>query len=64
MQVILDNDESWSLMTLIASRLIDGANLSSEGRTRVKRWRSDRSTGTVELGSAPMRGGDPATNGS
>lgn len=49
MQVILDNDETWSLMTLIVSRIIDGAALSGEGRARVKRWRGDRTTGTAEL---------------
>jgi len=27
-QLILDNDETWSLMTLVVSRMIDGADLS------------------------------------
>ena len=49
MQIILDNDETHSLMALIVSQIIDGANLSSDGRTRAKRWRSDRGTGSVEL---------------
>lgn len=49
MQIILDNDEVWSFMTLMASQVIDKANLSSEGRNRVRRWRTERATGTVEL---------------
>ncbi len=39
----------------------------TEDRDRVIRYRlvhKREATGTVELGSAPMRGGDPATNGS
>ncbi|MGI8551068.1 MAG: hypothetical protein ACR2PL_09850 [Dehalococcoidia bacterium] len=49
MQIILDNEETWSLMAVIASRIIDQAGLSPDGRVKVKRWRSDRTTGTGEL---------------
>lgn len=49
MQIILDNQETTSLMALIVSQIIDRANLSSEGRAGVKRWRSDRGGGSVEL---------------
>lgn len=49
MQIILDNEEVWSLMSLMVSQIVDKANLSGDGRTRVRRWRSDRATGTAEL---------------
>lgn len=49
MQIILDNEEAWSLMSLIVSQVVDRAGLSSDGRTRVRRWRGDRTTGTAEL---------------
>jgi hypothetical protein len=49
-QIILDNEETWSLMSLMVSQMIDRAGLSSDGKAAVRRWRTDRGTGTVELG--------------
>lgn len=49
MQVILDADESWSLMTLIVSQMIDKAGVSSEGKAKLRRWRTDRASGTAEM---------------
>jgi hypothetical protein len=49
MQVILDVDEAWSLMTVIVSQVIDHANLSGEGRTKLRKWRTDRAVGTAEM---------------
>lgn len=49
MQIILDVDEAWSLMTVIVSQVIDHANLSGEGRTKVRKWRTDRAVGTTEM---------------
>jgi hypothetical protein len=49
MQVIFDNDETWSLMSLMVSQIIDRADLSSDGKAAVRRWRTDRAEGTVEL---------------
>jgi hypothetical protein len=49
MQVIFDNDETWSLMSLMVSQIIDKADLSSDGKAAVRRWRTDRAEGTVEL---------------
>jgi hypothetical protein len=49
LQVILDNEEAWSLMSLMVSQIIDRADLSSEGKAAVRKWRTDRATGTVEL---------------
>ncbi|HWO94505.1 MAG TPA: hypothetical protein VNL92_07050 [Dehalococcoidia bacterium] len=49
MQIILDAEEAWSLMTLLVSQVIDGPQLSSEGKDALRRWRSDRAVGTVEM---------------
>lgn len=49
MQIILDNEETWSLMSLMVSQMVDRAGLSSEGKAALRRWRTERSEGSVEL---------------
>ena len=49
MQVILEADEAWSLMSVITSHVIDHGGVSQNGKARVRRWRSDRNAGTVEM---------------
>lgn len=49
MQIILDVDEAWSLMTLIVSQMIDKAGLSREGKDALRRWRTDRADGTAAM---------------
>jgi len=49
MQLILDTDEAWSIMSLVISQVIDQAELSDEGAAAVRRWRSDRVEGTGEM---------------
>ena len=49
MQVILETDEAWSLMSLIVSQMIDHSGVSGEGKTALRRWRTDRVVGTVEM---------------
>ncbi len=49
MQVILDPYETWSIMTLVASQVLDQVELSDEGKEQVRRWRSGRDEGTAEL---------------
>jgi hypothetical protein len=49
MQIILDTDEAWSLMTVVVSQMIDKAGLSSDGKARLRRWRTDRANGTTEM---------------
>lgn len=49
MQVILNVDEAWSIMTLMVSQVLDGVELSSEGRKTVRNWRSERTVGTAEM---------------
>ena len=49
MQVILETDEAWSIMSLVVSQVLDQVDLSDEGRASIRRWRSDRAEGTAEL---------------
>ena len=49
MQVVLETDEAWSLMTVIAAYVIDHSGISQEGKQKLRRWRSDRAVGTVEM---------------
>jgi hypothetical protein len=49
MQVILDQDEAWSLMTLVTSFVIDQGGVSQDGKTKLRRWRTDRAMGTPAM---------------
>ena len=49
MQVVLETDEAWSLMTVITAYVIDRSGISQEGKQKSRRWRSDRPVGTVEM---------------
>jgi hypothetical protein len=49
MQVILEPDEAWSIMTLVVSQVMDQVELSDEGKGAVRRWRSDHNDGTAEM---------------
>ncbi len=49
MQLILDEEETWSLMTLITAQVLDQVELSDEGVKAIRDWRA----GVVE-GNAAM----------
>ena len=49
MQVILETDEAWSIMSLVVSQVLDQVDLSEEGKEKVKRWRGDHIDGTAEM---------------
>jgi len=49
MHVVLETDEAWSLMTLITAYVIDHSSISQDGKRQVRRWRTDRAEGTVEM---------------
>jgi hypothetical protein len=49
MQIILETDEAWSLMSIITSYVIDHSGVSQDGKAKMRRWRSDRAPGTVEM---------------
>lgn len=49
MQIVLETDEAWSLMTTITAYIIDHSGVSQDGKQKVRRWRTDRAEGTVEM---------------
>jgi len=49
MQVILETDEAWSIMTLVVSQVLDQVDLSEEAKEKVRRWRGDHIDGTAEM---------------
>jgi len=49
MQIILETDEAWSLMSVITSHVIDNSGVSQDGKSAIRRWRTDRAVGTVEM---------------
>jgi hypothetical protein len=49
MQVILETDEAWSIMTLVVSQVLDQVDLSDEAKNSVRRWRGDHVDGTSEM---------------
>ena len=48
-RLILEADETWSLMTLAVSQVLDGAEISDAGREAIRRWRSERADGTEAM---------------
>lgn len=49
MQIILEPEEAWSIMTLVVSQVLDQVELSDEGKNVIRRWRADRNEGTAEV---------------
>jgi hypothetical protein len=49
MQIILEVDEAWSLMTVITSYAIDKSGVSQDGKQALRRWRTGHASGTVEM---------------
>jgi hypothetical protein len=49
MQIVLELEEAWSLMTLISSFVIDNSGVSQEAKQAIRRWRTDRASGTIEM---------------
>ena len=49
MQIVMETDEANSLMTVITSYVIDHAGLSGDGKQRVRKWRTDRPLGSLQM---------------
>jgi hypothetical protein len=49
MQVLFDEDEAWSLVTLMTSFVIDNGGFSQDGKQKLRKWRSDRAVGSMEM---------------
>ncbi len=49
MHILLETDEAWSLMSIITSYVVDHSGVSQDGKAKLRRWRSDRALGSVEM---------------
>ena len=49
MRVILEADEAWSVMTLAVAQVLDGVDLSDQGRAAIRQWRTDRAQGAEAI---------------
>jgi hypothetical protein len=49
MQVILETDEAFSIMSFVVSQVLDQVELSDEARASLRRWRVDHGDGTAEM---------------
>jgi hypothetical protein len=49
MQIVIETDEAWSLMSVITSYVIDKSGVSQDGKQAIRKWRTDRAAGTVEM---------------
>ncbi len=49
MQIVLETDEAWSLMSVITSYVIDRSGITQDGKQAIRRWRTAREMGTVEM---------------
>jgi hypothetical protein len=55
MQVIIEKEEGWSMMSLITSYVIDSAGLSADGKASIRQWRTNHdkdSDGTADITDA------------
>ncbi len=50
MQIAMETDEANSLMSVITSYVIDHAGLSQDGKQLLRKWRTDRPAGSVDMG--------------
>ena len=49
MQLILEADDAWSIMTLVVAQVLDNVELSDKGQAAVRKWRSDHADGTEPM---------------
>lgn len=49
MNVLLNVDEALAVLTRMTGAVLDGVELSEEGRAAIRDWRKNRTAGTKEL---------------
>ena len=49
MQLILDEEETWSLMTLVTAQVLDQVELSDEAVKAIREWRGSLQEGSPAL---------------
>ncbi|HET9199815.1 MAG TPA: hypothetical protein VFO84_02415 [Dehalococcoidia bacterium] len=47
--ITLETEDANGLMNLLVSQMIDNADLSADGKAKLRTWRSDHASGTVEM---------------
>jgi hypothetical protein len=47
--ITLETEDANGLMNLLVSQMIDNAGLSSDGKEKLRRWRTQHAAGTVEM---------------
>ena len=55
MQVVIEQDEAWSLMSVVTSYMIDNGGLTAIGKAAVRQWRTNHdrdSLATADLTTA------------
>jgi hypothetical protein len=47
--ITLETEDANGLMNLLVSQMIDNAGLSADGKDKLRKWRTARASGTVEM---------------
>lgn len=47
--ITLETEDANGLMNLLVSQMIDNADLSPDGKAKLRKWRTERAAGTVEM---------------
>ena len=47
--ITLETEDANGLMNLLVSQMIDNAGLSADGKDKLRKWRTARAGGTVEM---------------
>ena len=49
MNVVLNVDEVYTVIALVTAQVIDGVDLSTQGKEAIRRWRREHDVGTAGL---------------
>ncbi|MEX2237334.1 MAG: hypothetical protein WEB00_07355 [Dehalococcoidia bacterium] len=47
--VTLETDDANGLVNLLVSQIIDNAGIGPDGKAKLRKWRTERSSGTAEM---------------
>jgi hypothetical protein len=45
----METEDAWSLMSVITSYVIDKSGMSQDAKQAIRKWRTDRAVGSVEM---------------
>jgi hypothetical protein len=49
LQIRLDQDEAWSLMTIVTAHAIDNAGISTAGKGKIRQWQRSHAEGSPAM---------------